>query len=728
MAKLRQTFLFIILIIVCASFQHKSIAQTVIRFEDKQVALPIGHALYFYEDEDNVFKFSDILRDSIQKKFIQSQDEVPNFANTTSTIWCKFSVTNPTNKECILQIEKSLIHTIEFFKPDTKGKYSSRITGALHPLATREIPDNFFLFSILPPNSTDTTTFYIRFKSDESLDLPMSIGTNEALFHEHRTEEIIFGIFFGILMVMMLYNLFIFFIIRERAYLYYVFYILSVLLLNDIMISGLFFEFLWPNFPRVNFYINALTSIVGVFAILFSSKFLGTRFNTPKLHKGFFFFYLLSAFVIILNFSGDYFISSIACQVETLLLSIYLIIIGVASLQKGSTIARFYLIAWSLLLMSAIIYVLVMNGVLPSTRFSENIIFIGSAIEVILLSFALADRINTFRKEKEKADREKLIVTQQQNEILERKVLERTHEIAAQNQEIALQNEELVTQQDQIQVQNNELQIRNKQLEDARALIESKNLDLRNYSEGLEKEIEKRSFDLIKSNKELIEQNHQLEQFAFISAHNLRAPVARIQGLANILDHTGKTPDKEENKFILKKIVESSEELDQVIHDLSRILEVKKGSERLEPVDVKERLDRVLSILKEQIETSGTEIVTKLEVTLINSFPQYIESILYNLISNAIKYRDPLKKSKINIHAWQEENNFCLTVEDNGIGFDLEKIKTKIFGLYQRFHSHVEGKGLGLHLVKSQVESLGGAIEVKSKPSEGTKFFITLPR
>lgn len=279
---------------------------------------------------------------------------------------------------------------------------------------------------------------------------------------------------------------------------------------------------------------------------------------------------------------------------------------------------------------------------------------------------------------------------------------------------------------DYIFEQNAELQARNRELEEAKKIIEQQHAELVRYSENLEHEINLRAKDLLKSNQELVEQNHQLEQFAFITAHNLRAPVARIQGLAAIL---GLTKDDAEKQLVIEKMIDSSRELDRVIHDLAKILEIKRGSvENFEIVNLYDKMDRITSMLQDQIKKTKAVIRCNFDsVKKIFSLPQYIESILYNLISNAIKYKFPDRAPEITIDSLKNDEVIQIIVKDNGIGLEVNKHKEKIFGLYQRFHDHVEGKGMGLHLVKTQVESLGGKIEIESVPNIGTTFVITFP-
>ena len=694
--------------------------QSVIHFQDKSVILPIGKSVYFLEDKDGTLSFKDVLKDSAQNVFTLSTAEIPNFANTQSVIWCRFTVQNTSDEPCLLQLAKSMVHHIELYTPQSDGSYTKSVTGALYLHHTRDISDNFFLFRLLPAKVQNPTTFYLMLRSDESLEIPLSIGNAEKLNEASRTEEIIFGIFFGMMFSLLLYNFFLYLSIREKTYLYYVIYILLVLLLNDLMVSGLGFEYLWPNTPSFNHWTYSITASVCFLMILFSSSFLNTGENTPKLNRGFYFFFGCSLLTVFLNIVGQYHFGNILSQLETFLLCLYLIVVGVVAWRKGVKSARFYLIAWSIFLITGIVYVLFLNGLVPANRLTENITLLGTASEGLLLSLALADRINVLRKEKQKAHAERIQLIESQNENLERTVTERTYEIAA-------QNEELVSQQDQIYLQNEELLLKNEAFTQAQKIIEQQNIELTKYSKGLEKEVALRASELVQSNKELIEQNHQLEQFTFITAHNLRAPVARIQGLGNVLDlNNHNDPERD---FIVKKMVDSSRELDMIIHDLSGILQIKKGSiQNYERIELQEKVDRVIFLLNDEILNAQATIHCQLQNhDDLFGLPQYIESILYNLLSNALKYKSNLRSPIIHIRSEKQPQAVILTVSDNGIGLDVDRHELKIFGLYQRFHDHVEGKGLGLHLVKTQVEALGGKISIESKLHEGTTFRIEMP-
>lgn len=297
-----------------------------------------------------------------------------------------------------------------------------------------------------------------------------------------------------------------------------------------------------------------------------------------------------------------------------------------------------------------------------------------------------------------------------QNKTLELQVQKRTEELAQQNEELIQSQEEISAQRDIVSAQNIELQ-------KAREIIEKQNKEITIRNETLAGEVEERTRDLV-------EYNQQLEQFAFISAHNLRAPVARILGLGHILNLCNN--DLQEAKMIVGKIVFTTEELDRVVKDLNTVLDMRRNSTSvISPINLEEELRLVKINLEKEIQDTGTIFSEDFSKgAILWTVKPYFDSILLNLISNAIKYRHPDRKPVIQIRSEIKGNYFLLTIQDNGLGMDMEVCKDKLFTLYRRFHLHIEGKGMGLYLVKTQMASLGGKIEVESKPDEGSAFHL----
>ncbi len=251
---------------------------------------------------------------------------------------------------------------------------------------------------------------------------------------------------------------------------------------------------------------------------------------------------------------------------------------------------------------------------------------------------------------------------------------------------------------------------------------------LRNFNKDLTIKVNERTQELTKTNIELARHNNQLEEYQFITAHNLRGPVARILGLLNIINNDSFQWPRDKN--VIEKLTQASVDLDNIVHDLGHVLRVKRvGNSTYEPVFLSKRMLRIKSTLKDLILESGITFHEDYsQVDSISTIPTYIESILYNLIANAIKFRSPNRKPVVTIKTFSSENQIAIHVSDNGLGIDLSLVRDKLYGLYQRFHTHVEGRGLGLYLVKAQVDALSGSIEIESSPDKGTTFRIRFPR
>jgi signal transduction histidine kinase len=225
--------------------------------------------------------------------------------------------------------------------------------------------------------------------------------------------------------------------------------------------------------------------------------------------------------------------------------------------------------------------------------------------------------------------------------------------------------------------------------------------------------------------RQLNQQIEDLRHFSYVISHNFRAPIARILGLVSIIDMESIT--NKTLKEIIEQIDYSTKQVDEIIFDLNKVLEIRDlMNVTYEDVNFQEAFEQAKEMLRKEIESSQVVFSVNFEVSSIYSFKSYIHSIMFNLLSNAIKYQSPQRILKIDILTQRKGNKTMLIIKDNGMGIDLDKYKSKLFQIYQRFHLHVKGKGIGLYLVKSQVESLGGKIEVNSEPEVGTTFTIQL--
>lgn len=225
--------------------------------------------------------------------------------------------------------------------------------------------------------------------------------------------------------------------------------------------------------------------------------------------------------------------------------------------------------------------------------------------------------------------------------------------------------------------------------------------------------------------RELTQNNKDLKQFSYITSHNLRAPLSNLIGLLNLIEDI--PINDSELLEIINGFKKSTHLLNETINDLVKIIVIKdKISIQKENVTINEVVEHVFSQLKFQIEQSKPILKLNFdEADTIYTNKAYLESILINLLTNSIKYKSETKKLKISITIKKTNNSTILKFKDNGIGIDLKRNSEHIFGLYQRFHDYPDSKGLGLYLVKSQIESLGGTIAIESEVNKGTEFTLT---
>lgn len=232
--------------------------------------------------------------------------------------------------------------------------------------------------------------------------------------------------------------------------------------------------------------------------------------------------------------------------------------------------------------------------------------------------------------------------------------------------------------------------------------------------------------DLKDYTKELFSANEGLDQFSYIVSHNLRAPIANIIGIGDLLESNSEPEDI--HKQLLYELFSNIGRLDDIMQDLNEALKIKtEFPKKLEYVKLDQLIRDILDVNQNLIVKENVTITTDFkEIDEIYTVKNYLYNTFFNLISNSIKYRKPELSPVIEIKTERIENQIFIYFKDNGLGMNLEKKGDDIFRLYKRFHHHIEGKGLGLFMVKTQLEMLGGQITVMSSVGEGTEFIIHL--
>ncbi|MFC5271191.1 PAS domain-containing sensor histidine kinase [Adhaeribacter terreus] len=224
--------------------------------------------------------------------------------------------------------------------------------------------------------------------------------------------------------------------------------------------------------------------------------------------------------------------------------------------------------------------------------------------------------------------------------------------------------------------------------------------------------------------KDLTQSNNYLKQFSYIITHNLRTPIANLIGIGNLIDET--RVEDPLTRTLLQKYKQTTEILHENVKELLEILIIKNNLEvPVKETNISNVLAQVVDSISHYVAVSEANIITDFSAgTSVNFNPEYLQSILLNLLTNAIKYRSPDRSLQVKIQTENREGHLFLHFTDNGLGIDLEKYGDKVFGLYQKFHDHPDSKGLGLHLVANQVKAMGGEISIKSKVDNGTTFSI----
>lgn len=242
-------------------------------------------------------------------------------------------------------------------------------------------------------------------------------------------------------------------------------------------------------------------------------------------------------------------------------------------------------------------------------------------------------------------------------------------------------------------------------------------------------ELKRKEAELKKLIQELTNRNNEMMQFNYIVSHNLRAPIANIIGLSNLISN--ENINENEGKKIIDHIKVSSQKMDEMVKDLSLVLNTRSNlNAKKETVNLQSIIHSISETLEEQLSKSGCDLIIDIKpnANSIFTIKSYMESILFNLLSNSIKYRSAKRQLKVIIRVVKVDNNIHISISDNGTGIDLKENGAYIFGLYKRFNYEVEGKGLGLHMTKAQVEALGGSIDIESTFGKGTTFKIELPK
>ncbi len=680
---------------------------------------PIGKYIYLFNDTLQTYSNADIV---FVDKFVNDNKDITIFQNIMpGIIWAKFSISNQHNiPDLNLNLPYSNISEISLFikKGDSLELLGS--SGNRFDFKRRVVTNPAFVFP-LNLSGTDTSVYYIKIKSSHPILLPLFISDKAELNETVNFENLFFGLYFGIILSLLLYNFFLYISTKDESYFLYIIY-LFFLGFAQTTVSGYGFKYFWPNIPVINEYALPLTtSLAGITGILFTIYFLRVSFYFKRL------VYVLAAVIlfyfiaILASVFGNNELSYTILNYAGIIAGLLLIIISFMIGRKGYKPAYFYFVAWVFFLAGIIVFSLRNLNIIPYTSFSTYVLYIGSSVEAILLSTALADKINLLRKEKDESQvyalsvaRENEQLIKEQNIVLEQKVAKRT---------------------DELQNTNNQLSQTLLDLQDAQTqLVQAEKMaSLGQLTAGIAHEINN-PINFVKSNIKPLQLDINdlfeiIDEYNSLHKKDKESVSKTLKDIYSKQENIGLDFIKNEIQQLIKGIENGADRTAEIVRGLRTFSRLDESE--LKSASVHDGLDSTFVLLR-----NSMPVWLKIEKHfnangVIECYPGKLNQVFMNILNNAmqaiVSKQDKTENECITVETRDIENNYIqISIKDTGTGM-TEEVKAKIFEPFFTTKAVGEGTGLGMAIVFKIIQSHHGKIEIESEPGKGTEFIITLP-
>ncbi len=628
------------------------------------------------EDVSAAWTIGDVRSPEISSRFVPPEKGNLNFGITRSAYWIRFRFYNRSlnTTEWLLDTGNPRIQYLDLYVFDGSGTLVLQKQGGIaYPFEERDINYRNTVFRLSMPTGQEWQVF-LRTNSASALSLQPTLRSPVSFSEYVSIEYCLFGMFYGMLLIMAIYNVFLFFFTRDTSYLYYVWFCLACWLYIGTM-DGLTFQFFWghrPGWALKSAIVLACLTLIPT--CLFSQEFLSLRRHMPKQNiVCWILIGIYLALTVLMYTDIQYGTINLYFTITSSLVPLHLIWCGIGAWRKGIASARYYVLAWSGLLLFIIVMSLRLTGVIPDNLLTSQGLKVGIVVQMFLLSIALADRINVFRAEKEKS-----------------------------------QHDALDANKRMLQVQ-----------------VEAK--------EHLEEQVEERTRELAAAKVQAEQANRAKSAFFANMSHELRTPLNVILGFSQLLTRgTNLTSDQ---LVSLQTIGRSGDHLLALINDVLEFSKIEAGRIELrsEDFDLRDFLLGLEEMFRFRAREKGLTLkfITDENVPVsIRAEKNKLRQVLINLLGNAVKFTD---QGKITLHVRSDgDGSLCrlrFTVSDTGIGIDREA-QNRIFEAF--FQSGTQktssqGTGLGLTISKKFVELMGGKLEVESSPGRGSRFSFDLP-
>lgn len=675
----------------------------------------LGQELQVYNDESGNLS----LREVIHRDFIENSIARPNLGFTKGAYWVRTQIKNSSDStDFFFLINQPLLDTLDIYILNDADSILSKYTvGESFSKSSKHLNTKRNFRIPLTIKKGETQKIYLRIATAEQIVLPVYVSSPDGAWSLYSSSNLLFGAYFGIIMVMMLYNFFIFLSVRDRSYLIYVIYVFFVGI-TQAALEGYTHLYFWPdNSWLASRSVYLFTSLVSISSVIFLRDFLRTRKYAPKLHK---FSKIIIIFFCAVFAYALYDINPIihvASQLGIGVVGFYIFITSVVIYQRGYSPAKFYLLAWSILIVGIIVYSLKDAGILPSNLFTNYMLLVGSAVEVVLLSLALADRINILKKEKAQSQADALRISKENEEMvklqniqLEQKVSERTLDLETSNKQLSVTLHNLQETQSQLvdaekmaslgQLTAGIAHEINNPINFVIANIEPLRYDVKDILDVLDK------YDEIKSNDDFGIEKEKIEAF------KTEVDLDYVKGEINQL---------------LDGIQDGARRTAEIVGGLKNFSRLDESN--LKYVDINEGIESTLVILRSTV-PDNVEIIKELgDLPKVECLPGKINQAFMNIANNALQALSKKEGESglfLKIKTWDDGDFAYISFEDNGLGI-ADEHKNRIFDPFFTTKDVGEGTGLGLSITFNIIAKHKGHITVESELNKGAKFTIKLP-
>lgn len=673
---------------------------------------------YFSELEDPYEELT--IRDILTRgaDFHTIKQSLPVLHYTKSTTWLKFVLRNDTKQPSVpISIFSSVIDEFDMY-------YVNEYTGKVDHISGGSQLSQFSSFKqtgtvingYLQPGTTHTV--YLRIKSHASAVVPIHINSFSAYLDTADHEVIVMTGFLAIMITMALYNLMLFITVRDRSYLYYVFYII-LLSISQSLLRGFGAGMITNNKVVLNTYIIPANRILfGYSILLFVGEFLQLKQNLRRYHRYYYLLYALYTLPLLMMLIGDTTAAYNLISFASLTVSSILLLTGLILYIRGFKPAKFFMIGWSFFLTAIVITVIRNRGYIPYNDFTSNLVLYSSILEVVLFSVALADKINFYRRQNHESQQLALTIAKaneqlitQQNIVLENQVKARTEQLLSTNQ--SLQGT-----------------IENLQLAQKKLINTEKMASLGVLTAGVAHEINN-PINFVSSSIGPLRTDFD-EIFTLLDKYRQTEGTATraelLEQAKTYREHIDLDFLREEIDSLFSGIEEGAARTAEIVQSLRAFSRTDELI--LKPLDINKAILNTLIILRSSIPYTIEikPLLDKLEPMMC--YPGKINQVLMNLVNNsiqAINAKPEHGQESILINTIDLGTKVMIEITDTGTGM-TEAVKQRIFEPFFTTKTVGEGTGLGLSIVFGIIEQHHGVIEAQSAPGVGSTFRVTLPK